>query len=104
MTFREQMIQDGGNIGWCIPYFDASGKYALAVNEGEIAGAVINGVDIPAAQLDQPETIHSIAVAVNSDYNEYSGYDDLYIALESMTEGNCCDCPWFTICEAMEEI
>lgn len=100
--YRKYMIDMGGNLGWCKPYWSKGGAVAIAVNEGEVVGAVIDGKDIPAKDLDSADTVRRIARLVNPYYDDYSGWDDMHIAVEVMREGNCCDCPWFGICDAMD--
>ena len=103
MTVRELMHDNGENLGWCKPYVSEDGKYALAVNEGEVAGMVFNGEDIKADKLDKPDMLRQFAKAVNPDYDDYDGWGDLHIALDgSVRECGCANCPWFDICDAMD--
>lgn len=103
MTIREQMIENGQNLGWCKPYVSNDGKYAIAINEGEIAGMILNGEDIGPDKLDSTDILRKFAQTVNPDYSNYSGWGDLHIALEgSIAECGCAGCPWFGICDAMD--
>ena len=102
MTVREYMQETGGNLSWCKPYFSGDGESAVAINEGEPVGVLIDGADVAPREISKPETIRRLAQAVNAQYALYSGWDDLHIALEAMHEGDCCECPWFGLCDAMD--
>lgn len=103
MTIRDLMQDNGENLGWCRPYVSDNGKYAIAVNEGKIAGMILNGEDINPDKLDAPDIINKFAKAVNPDYGIYSGWGDLHIALDGdVRECGCRNCPWFGICDAMD--
>lgn len=103
MTIRERMQNNGENLGWCKPYVSDDGKNALAVNEGEVAGMILNGEDIKADKLDKGDLLERFARAVNPDYDDYDGWDNLHIALEgNVRECGCANCPWFGICDAMD--
>ena len=95
---RREMISNGGNLGWCMPYSTKDGDVWIAVAEGRICGARINGCD-----TDNPSAA-TIARRVNPDYALYSGWSELYIALDAMDEHNCRDCPWFWACDAMDDV
>lgn len=103
MTIRERMQETGESLGWCKPYVSEDGQYALAINEGEVAGMILNGEDIKADKLDKADLLERFARVVNPDYDDYSGWDDLHIALEGkVRECGCASCPWFGICDAMD--
>ena len=102
MTIRDYMKRCGGNLGWCKPYFSEDENVVLAVNEGKPCGVMIDREDIRPEYVDKPETIHRVAVRVNAYHEDYVGWDDLHVALDVMKEGDCCDCPWFGICDAMD--
>ena len=87
------------NLSWCKPYADATGKIFVIVNEGRVDYIEIDGVP----QVVTPDTIHTLAMAVNSDYGSYQDWDDIHIALDAMTELGCASCPCFADCEAMRE-
>ena len=103
-AYRKMMCAEGGNLSWCRPYISDDGKNAIAVYEGEICGMVFNGVDVDSTEMDKPETVKAFARTVNDSYEDYSGWDDVHIALDGgvLKERSCCDCPWFDICEAMD--
>lgn len=97
--YRKKMIENGENLGWCKPLSFLDGKVILAVNEGEVVGLRIDGTDVKI----NAESVHRVAEMVNPCYDLYSGWDDMHIIAEAPhKELGCCDCPWFGICDAME--
>ena len=99
MTFRDHMIECRDNLSWCKPISFLDGKVIAAVNEGDICGLRIDGKDVDAT----PETIKMVAKLVNEDYDLYSGRSDAFIMLDADHEHlPCCDCPWFDVCDAMD--
>ena len=102
-TVRDIMKEEGGNLGWCKPYIHTRKGWALAVNSGEVAGMLFAGEDINPDRLDDDLLLRLFAKAVNTDYDCHTGYDDLHIALEAMSERSCRNCPWFDMCDAMDE-
>ena len=103
MTTREFMRTEGGNLGWCKPYISHNNKYALAVNGVEVVGMLFAGEDIQPDRLDDNLLLRLFARAVNNSYDDYSGYDDLHIATDALSERGCRNCPWFDMCDAMDE-
>ena len=96
--YRKMMMDNGGNLGWCKPYISEDGKSAISLTDGKISGMMLGGV-----KMDTDFDFAKFARAVNPDYDDYDGWDDLHIALDGgIREGACCDCPWFGICEAMD--
>lgn len=96
--YRKMMIYSQENLGWCKPYISEDGKNAITVNEGAVNGMMIDGAD-----MDLDFDIAKFARAVNPDYDDYDGWDDLHIALDGdVHEQSCARCPWFDICEAMD--
>lgn len=102
MTIRELMQDNGENMGRCKPYVSEDGKNTIAVNGGEVVGMILNGEDIQPDKLDSTDLLRQFAKAVNPDYSEYRGWDDLHVALEGVRECGCASCPWFDICDAMD--
>ena len=101
MKYLEYMENhDGENLSWCRPYADDSGDYALAICEGEVVGLTMPGINTGDVT---PEMMEKFARAVNRDYDLYSGWSDLHIALEGMHETGCSCCPWRGECDAMAE-
>lgn len=101
MTIRELMKENRENLGWCKPYTSDDGTVTLAIANGELVGAVIDGEDIKASALDKIN-LTALAKRVNPDYDDYDGYDDLHIIRDAMHTKCCADCPWFDICDAMD--
>ena len=92
------------NLSWCKPYADESGEYTLILHDGMVDA--ITTPDRIAYRYNgtlTEELMESFARAVNPDYDDYSGWDDLHIALESMHEVGCAHCPFKDDCEAMGE-
>ena len=93
------------NLGWCKPYMSKDGRYAVAVNEGEIIEAITPEGHLPkdhVSPLTDPE-IETLAQAVNPDYDLYDGWDNGYILLQAMHETGCASCPFFSKCDAMTQ-
>ena len=89
----------GENLGWCKPLSFLGGKVVIAVNEGSIVGAEIDGHDAPINAAG----IRAIAELVNPDA-VCNGSDDTRIILDAdCRELGCASCPWRDDCEAMEE-
>ena len=108
MTYREYFeIHEDENFSWCKPYFDESGEYCIVMLEGEPCGIVTPEVEIVSgydgAQAAIDETIPLIAKAINPDYDLYSGWTNLHIALDAMRECGCANCPFKDDCEPMGE-
>lgn len=99
------------NLSWCRPYISEDGRYAVAINEGEICGMILDGEPVePVINQDRrwetiytDEMIERFARSVNPNYDMYKGYDDLHIALERLREVGCCECPFCGECEAVNE-
>ena len=107
MTYREYFEEhENENIGWCKPYFDESEEYCIVMGGGSVASIdtpderIIRGLD-PNRTLD--EAITKIAKAINPDYDLYSGWPDIIIALETMHKGGCASCPFKDDCDVMGE-
>lgn len=102
MTTRDYMINHPReNLEWCAPYITDDNRYAIAINEGEIVSMQVNGQDIDPT----PNAITDMARAVNPYFDDYSGYTPTRIALysEKFHQTGCKNCPWFGICDAMDE-
>lgn len=100
MKFRDHMIESAENLGWCAPLtITAHGKeITIAVNEGKIVGCRIDGADCDNMDWEQ------IARIVNDEHENYRGWKADEIALDAYWEYlPCCECPWFDICEAMDD-
>lgn len=91
------------SVDWCKCYM-ADGRNAVCVNDittNEISAIMIGGKDIDFR--DDVGAIHRLAKAVNSDYSLYHGWSDAHIAIEAMKEVGCTSCPWFSVCDQMDE-
>lgn len=88
------------NLSWCRPMVSRDGRVTLAINEGAIVGLMVDGEEL---QISEKEIARTARIA-NESYNDYSGWDDIYILLDSdFTEIGCNECPWRDVCDAMEE-
>lgn len=96
VPMRVIMEEEGGNIGWCSPHF--SGRVVCAAAEHHLAGLQIDGEDVEPTV----ENIWRAARIVNEDADEYRGWDARHVLLEGLKEGDCRDCPWFGVCDAMD--
>lgn len=74
-----EKMMPGENLSWCKPMVSRDGRVTIAVNEGAVAGLMVDGKDL------QPSN------------QEIARLDDDFIEL------GCSDCPWRDICEAMDE-
>ena len=102
MTYREYMeAHKGKNLNWCRPYLSLANGSCMVVKEGREVNIwaspeiVVYGANY--------EDIRKFAKYVNADYNLYSGWSNLHIALDAMCEVGCSDCPFNRECEAMDE-
>lgn len=98
-------MNSGENLGWCKPYVSDDESCCVIVNNGKIASCTINGEDVGyiLPNTDVDAIAHRLAVAVNPDYADYDGWDDLHIAIDAMTEVGCSECPFRDDCDAMWE-
>lgn len=100
MTYREMMSGTEKTLGWCEAISLLGGKVIVAKNDGRIHSIQINGKDVICNQ----DTIKTAARLVNDCYDLYSGRSDTYILMDAEHEHlPCCECPWFGVCEAMDE-
>lgn len=98
---REIMIENGQNVSWCKPLKHRTEDIFLIVTEGEISGIRINGKD----ENVTPEIITELAKKLNESHDEYEGWSDTHILLDAdFEELGCSDCPYFDICEAMDDV
>lgn len=95
------MIENGQNVSWCKPLKHRTEDILLIVNEGEISGIRINEKD----ENVTPEIITELAKKLNESYDEYEGWSDTHILLDAdFEELGCSNCPYFDICEAMDDV
>lgn len=104
-TYRDLAEEDEGtNLGWCKPYVSADGNHVLILHDGEVES--IFSPTVRAYRWNgslTEEVMAAFAREVNPNYDEYQGWTDLHIALESMRETGCWHCPWRDNCDAMGE-
>ena len=105
MTYLEYMQDhENENLSWCKPYSDDSGEYMLVMHDGEVHS--ILSPTCEAFRYDgtlTDELMERFAREVNHDYDLYSGWSDIHIALEAMHEVGCVSCHWRDDCEVMGE-
>lgn len=92
------------NFSFCKPCYNDSGDYALVMFDGELSA--IKTPDLVAYRYDgtlTDEVMQQFAKAVNPNYDLYSGYNDIHIALEAMHPVGCAYCPFKDDCEIMGE-
>lgn len=100
MSYRDMMRENNDNLGWCRPESYLDGRVILAINEGTVAGINIDGAD----EAITPDAIRRVAKMVNADYDDYEGWTDLHIIQDAAHEELPCRlCPWFDVCDAMDE-
>lgn len=100
MTYRELMEQNDENLSWCAPRSFMGGRIVAAVNDGKIVGLQIDRAEVPCNE----ESIRVAAKMANVDYDSYSGWSDAHILLDADNcEMPCRLCPWFGVCDAMDE-
>lgn len=100
MTYREMMTENNENLSWCAPYSLLGGRIVIAATDGKISSMQIDGTDVPVSG----ETIRRAAEMANECYESYQGWSDTHILLDANKEELPCRmCPWFGVCDAMDE-
>lgn len=69
------------NMSWCKPYMSDDGKAVWAVNEGDVCGVKIK------------------EHAMHHDWSE----KELQRFFPDNHEMGCADCPWFDMCDVMDD-
>lgn len=99
-TYRDMMMENDENLGWCKPISFLGGRVILAENEGRIVSVQADGED----RDELADDLKALAQLVNDEYADYKGWDDRQIIhFAEHEELGCRNCPWFGICEAMDE-
>lgn len=99
-TCRDTMRESNENLEWCRPESYLNGRVILAINEGRVDGINIDGQDLDTT----PDNIRKVAQMVNDEYDLYEGQPDTQIIQDAEhKELPCCLCPWFEVCQAMDE-
>ena len=94
------MRDSNDNLSWCRPESYLNGRVVLAINEGRVDGISIDGQDLSTT----PDNIRKVAKMVNDDYGLYEGWTDTEIIWGAEhKELPCRLCPWFEVCQAMDE-
>ena len=106
ITYRDYMAHhDSENFSWCKPYVSKDGEYSMIVYDGEMYA--IHTPDIDAPEFGDrltDEQMEQFARAVNPDFDLYSGYSCLQIAMFAMQETGCYNCPRYGDgCQTMDE-
>ena len=84
-------------------------RVQVVVNDGMIIGLAIDGKYVLpevlyGAGTYTETTLEEVAKMVNPYFEEYQGYTATEIILDTKDrERPCCHCPWFYICDAMDE-
>lgn len=100
MKYYERM-EPGEDLGWCSCESFDDGSVIIANNEGNIVGAMVDGVDV--SLMEPAELLKKLAQRCNSEYDEYEGWDDKHILYEAPHESlGCARCPWRDVCDAMD--
>lgn len=98
MKYRDLMRESNENLSWCKPMI--SDRIKFTIMEGEITALEIDGDEVGAT----PENIKAAAKIVNPYYDDYEGWSDDHVACQgNVKEAPCHECPWFGICEVMDE-
>ena len=93
------------NLDWCKPYISDDGRYAIAINEGEIIEAITPDGHLPVGHLSPltEDEIEKLAREIDHDYDLYDGWNDTEIILNKLHETGCSSCPFFGKCDAMQQ-
>lgn len=105
MSYRDMMIENQENLGWCKPLSFLEGRVVVALNEGKIDCISVDGKTLPSYPKDAlANSIRAAAKLANPEYDEYSGWSDTHILIDADHEElPCCKCPWFDVCDAMDD-
>ena len=94
------MRDNNDNLSWCRPESYLNGRVVLAINEGQVDGISIDGQGLSTT----PDNIRKVAQMVNDEYDLYEGQTDTRIIQDAEhKELPCRLCPWFEVCQAMDE-
>lgn len=94
------MRENNDNLSWCRPESYLNGRVVLVINEGRVDGISVDGKKLGTT----PDNIRKVAKMVNDDYSLYEGWTDTEIIQDADHEELPCRlCPWFDVCQAMDE-
>ena len=100
MTYREKMIENRENLGWCKPISYFNGRVIVAINNCQVVGVQLDGTEVP----PEPDKLFTIAKMINPDCDADAINRDFEIAVGARGhESPCCGCPWFDACDAMDD-
>lgn len=108
---RKKMLDSNGSLDWC-QCFDIGQEKRVQIvanDEGMITSLAIDGKYVLpevfyGAGTYTETTLEKVAKMVNPYFEEYQGYTATEIILDAKNrERPCCNCPWFYICDAMDE-
>ena len=105
MTYREYFEEhDDENLSWCKPYANDEEDCFIIMYEGDAGGIVTPDVEaIRCEGTITDDLLEALARKVNTNYDWYSKWSDLHIALDAMHECGCASCPFKDDCDAMGE-
>lgn len=105
MTYMDYMREHPEeNFSWCKCYTNPEETHYMVMYDG-----LLNCINTPSViayrygSHDFDAEIETLAREVNEDYDLYSEWDDIHIALDAMHEIGCWHCPFKDECEAMGE-
>ena len=99
-TYRDFMMENDENLDWCKPLSFLGGRVILAENDGRIHSVQVDGEERDDLVGDEEK----LARLVNDEYEDYKGWSNHQIIhFADHEELGCRNCPWFGICEAMDE-
>lgn len=94
------------NLGWCRPFISDRVKFTLA--EGYISCLMIDGNTYTAPYGHNSvnnDILKKAAKITVEDYDLFNGWtdEDLLLTESICKECGCINCPWYDICDAMDE-
>lgn len=105
MTYKEYMFShQDENMHFCKPYTNDDEDRFLIMYDGEADAIVAPGIEAHRwnglLRIYMEQFTREL---VGEDYDLHHGYTDEEIALHYMHEIGCASCPFFHVCEAMNE-
>lgn len=100
---RETMLAEGGNIGLCYPVSLLNDRIIVALNQGDFASMMIDGEDVDLTSENFGRALKLLYPEFYREYEMENEERELWTAVCSGPEGECRDCPWFRLCDAMNE-
>lgn len=100
---RDTMLAEGGNIGLCYPVSLLNDRIVVAFNQGDFASMMIDGEDVDLTPENFGRALKLLYPEFYREYEMENEERELWTAVCSGPEGECRDCPWFRLCDAMDE-